>query len=100
MLQQLKALDVDRVAFEELVALQAFGKRMVSEYEELDVPTPDWLESKMLILRRAIAMKLDDQRRKDVREMELELERLTPTQERREALKKKLAQAKRQLQEV
>lgn len=96
MLEQLKRLAVDVVQIEDLLAGQAFGKMLKAEFEEVGEDVPSWLDDKLRMIGRAIDAKLDERRALKIRELEGQLDRLTPAAEKRVAVEKQLKALKRQ----
>lgn len=66
MLNSLKRLNVDTVDMDEALALRAFAKSLVAEYESALIPAPEWLTDAMRRLNVEIA-----NRRRDVLELRL-----------------------------
>mgnify|MGYP001602377954 CR=1 FL=1 len=62
MLEQLKNLDVNRPALEELVFLSAQAKLLRAEFEAEAVDVPEWLDTRSRELKREIRTRQADQR--------------------------------------
>lgn len=86
MLQELKRLDLDRLALDEMLAYMAFAKGLHVEYGTRNIPAPEWLDDRIRQLNREIAARGRDAlelRLKEIRAQKTQL--MTPT-EKREAL--------------
>lgn len=86
MLQELKKLDLDRLALDEALVYAAFAKSLHAEYDARNIPAPEWLDDRIRQLNREITSRGRDaleMRLKEIRAQRSQL--MTPT-EKREAL--------------
>jgi hypothetical protein len=87
-LDSFRAINTDRNNTDELVALTAFGKTLRAEYDAHKLTVPGWVDDNLEVLRREIASRRTDELKKQLRDKKARLEALTPTEERRDQLRK------------
>lgn len=95
MLEQLRNFDAKRLDLEELVELSAIGTTIKNEFDRVTVETPEWLDANLKSLRREIKARQADQIEAALREKRLQVERMTPVEERRKKAQEELAELER-----
>ena len=91
MLAEFKNFNVEHADLDELVALAAFGRHLRTEYENLKVTEPEFVDINLKSLRREIDTRLADRREARVRELKAQRDSLKTAAERREAIDRELA---------
>jgi hypothetical protein len=86
MLDQLRSFEPTRLSIDELVALSAFGRSLVTEFAFQSLPTPEWLSDRMRTLQRAISSRVKDQLELRLKEIQQQEKTLMTPSERRDAI--------------
>ena len=86
MLNQLRNLALDRMDMAEMVALAAFGRSMAEEYEVRAMEAPEWLTESLDDLGREISARRTDELRRQLKQVDYEIDRIKPAAEKREEL--------------
>jgi hypothetical protein len=96
-LNSFKAFQLDRMSIDEMVAHSAFGKLLRAEYEKHNLEEPDFIDTQLKSLHRAIttanAEKLEARRN----EIKSRLDSLKTTSQRKQELKEELKQLDKRL---
>jgi hypothetical protein len=92
-IQTIKGLNLDRILdMDEAVALSAEVRAFECEYEQLDIPIPDWLVNSANVLREEIARRTKAADLAELKRLEAEIEGYKSANEKRsEAMKKLIA---------
>lgn len=97
-LSALKNLNMDRLLeLDEAVSLSAESRALSNEFELLDLPVPEWLESASNVLREEIARRTHASALAEMKKVEAELDGLKSTAERKVEAQKRLAALQRKL---
>lgn len=99
-LHDLKNFDAQRMDIDQLVALAAFGRSVRTEYEQLNLEEPTWLDDRLKSLRREIAVRNTDRIEAMLKEKKTRLDALKTPNERKTELKKQIKELEEQLAEV
>jgi ATP-dependent Lon protease len=91
MLNKLKNFDALRMSVEELLELSAYARGVKAEYEYSNMEVPEWIETQIKTLKREINTRNAEALEARKRELEVRLEGLKTTREKREELEKELA---------
>jgi hypothetical protein len=91
-LSELKNFDANRASIDEMVALRAFARGLVTEYAEQKVDLPEWIETQATSLDRQILAKNHDRLAARRKELQARADNLKTTAERRAEIRKELAQ--------
>lgn len=91
MLESFKKFNAEAADLDELIEVAAFGRHFRAEYEALNVPTPEYVDDNLRVIRREIDARLADKRAARVRELKATRDSLKTAQERRDAIDKELA---------
>ncbi len=91
-LQNFKNFTADRLGLEDLVALSAYGRALRAEYEALQVEEPEFISVQLNSLKREIHSREADSREARKRNIKAQLESLKTAAERKNELKKQLAE--------
>lgn len=86
MLNQLRNLALDRMDMAEMVALAAFGRSMAEEYEVRAMEAPEWLTESLEALGGEIAARRKDELRRQLKQVDYEIDRIKPAAEKRKEL--------------
>lgn len=82
---------VDRMNVDELVELSAFGHGLRNEYERLGLEVPESVGVQLNSIKRAIDTLNADRNEAELRSAKAQLATLSTAEEKREALRKKIA---------
>jgi hypothetical protein len=88
-------MNVDRDSTEDLVAASAFVKSVITEFHSLGMTPPDWVASKERTIRKNLEGRLEEDRKRELMEINQEIDRLATPAEKRQ----RLAARQRELQE-
>lgn len=91
MLEQLKRLNLENPDVEELVELSLFARGLHTEFEQLGVEVPSWLDDRTRELRRQVKIRLEDQRAARLRELKARHESLATPAEKRQKIADEIA---------
>lgn len=91
LIQLLKQFDADRNDVEDLVSLSAVARLVQNEYSVIGVEEPDWLTVRVKEIRREIKARTQDSVEKELREAQARLESLKTPEEKRAAIREKIA---------
>lgn len=94
LLNVLKRLDVNGVSLDELMEAAAVARIVKTEYESRELELPEWFAPKVRTLNIAIEAKASEQRELEIRQLQRELDRITPAEERRAQLVARLSKLK------
>lgn len=83
LMEELLGLDLNRVDFDDMVGLLAYGTIVVATYKENDLEVPDRLTENVKALKTEINRRATDNREAALRTIEQEEERLKTTTERK-----------------
>lgn len=86
LITQLKQLNTDRPAMDELVLLIHAAKAYRTEYDALQMEAPEWLDDSIRRLRREITARNEDVQANMIKSIDAELSKLKTPAERREEL--------------
>ena len=86
MLEYIKRLPVDVATLEDLITAEAIAVLVKERFEGLDIRVPQELIDKVRQIRRAITIKVEEMRAKELHEVRMQLDRLTPDSEKRRKL--------------
>ncbi len=92
----LKNFDAKRATLEELVTASAAGRMLLTEFVDLSVDAPEWLEITVKSIRREIKAKSADRIAAKIRDAEARLEALKTPGEKRTSLEAELKALKKQ----
>jgi hypothetical protein len=87
MLNQIKNVALDRMDFDETVALFAFGTQLEGTYTAMSLEAPDWLKANIEILRKDIVSKRRDNLERALKAAKTKLDGLKTAEEKRGDLK-------------
>lgn len=90
MLDQLKRFNQDTASLEEALSLSAFAKSLRAEYVTRQIEVPEWLDNSSRDLDRFVALKVEEQKSKRIREIRQSLSQLETPSEKRDRLRKEL----------
>jgi len=97
-LQILKNMNLDRVLDnDEAVFLSAEARALMNEFEELDIPIPEWLGKATEMLREEIARRNRSTALAEVKRLESELEGYKSVTEKRGEAQRRLGELQKQL---
>jgi len=97
-IQTLKQLNVDRLLdLEDAVALSAEARTLDSEFTELELPVPQWLQTAQSTLRTEIERRTHASDLARMRELEAELEGYKTVSEKRTEAQRRLADLQNKL---
>jgi hypothetical protein len=91
-LDELKNLDLIRLSLEEVVYLYGTATSLKRCYMELSTDAPVWLDERISELKREVRTRKTDVMAKRLREAKIRLESLKTAEEKREALRKEIAE--------
>jgi len=97
MLQSFKALRIDALDMEELIAVYSFGKNFVGAYQENNLPVPEWATENLRLLREDIEMKRRDTLSKALKNAKAKAESLKSTEDKRASVAAEIAELEAQL---
>lgn len=100
MLAQLKKLDVDGTALDEMLALRAFAKSLRVEFETSGAEVPEWLDDKIRALNREVQVRLADSLEKRLKDIAAQKTGLETAAEKRARLALEEEKIKAQLASV
>lgn len=98
MLQELRNFDVNRLALDEMFALSAFGKMVRSEYQNRNMPVPEWLTDQLSKLEREIVARRRDELERRLKEIRAQRTMLETTGEKRDRLAREEEELRRQIE--
>lgn len=98
-LETLKHLDVERLDFDELIALSAFAKLLRAEYESAS-EVPEWLDDAGRSLKRDLQARQADATEKRLRELKARRETLKTPDQKRADIDKEIADLEQKKQLV
>lgn len=99
MLNDLRNVRLDAVELDDAVALIAFGKSMQEVYEHHKLVAPPWLADNLKGLRKLVDDKRRDNLERARKRIELKLEEMKSTEEKRGDLSAELARIRQELGE-
>lgn len=97
MLTTLRALNLDRIDIDEMVALKTFGESMRGTYEVQGLATPEWLSDTLDVLGKEIASKRIEQLTRERKLIEAQERTLMTKEEKRAELAQRKAAIDKQL---
>lgn len=95
MLEQLKNFAANRMNIDELVALAAYGRTLVAEYEAHEVECPEWVAEQLKALHREIKLKNADRIAARLRDAQTRLESMQTPNEKKAKLRTEIARLKK-----
>lgn len=99
-LNQFKQFDATRMSLDELVELAMYGRALRTEYEQLALEEPEFVDIQLKAIRREIQTRNADKLESRLRELKVRREALkTPTQKKAD-IEKEIRDLEKQLQEV
>lgn len=92
MYSQLRQLNLQRAETDELVAILAFGRQMVSTFGSFSIPAPEWLTDNITALEREVRSRHQDMLENRLREIRSRRETLRTAEEKRAAIDREEAE--------
>lgn len=90
MLDALKSFRPDVGDLDGAMALSAFAKSLVAEYQAVNLPVPEWLSAKVAVIAESIASARRDLIAKQIREARQQLATLETATEKRDRVQRQL----------
>jgi hypothetical protein len=101
LLQQFKNFNADRInSIEELVELAAYGRALRSEYEQLSLDEPEFLDIQLKAVRREIHARNADKLEANLKELKARRDALKSPMEKRAEINKQIQNLEKELQKV
>lgn len=97
MYEDLRSLNLEKLDFDEMVALYSFGRNMMVSYGLFLMETPEWITDKVTALEKEIKARRRDALEKLRKDTERELEGYKSKEEKRLEALKRLERIKEQL---
>lgn len=88
MLNELRNFDVERLSMEEMFYLSALGKNLRAEFQNRNMPPPEWLTDQLTKLEREILAKRRDELERRKKEIAGQLATLETHAEKRDRLQR------------
>lgn len=93
MLEQFKSFNVETADnLDELVSMSAFGRSLKAEFESQNIVVPDYVNDSLSAIKREIERRVADRRAARIRELKAQETSLQTAAEKREKIRKELAE--------
>lgn len=94
----LKNMTLDRIMdIEEAVIMSADARSLAQEYEELEIPVPDWLTKATDVIREEIARRTRAESLNELKKLELEVEGYKTVNEKRDEARRRIGDLQKKL---
>lgn len=97
-IEALKNMTLDRIMhIEEAVIMSADARALTQEYEELELPVPDWLTKATDVIREEIARRTRAESLNELKKLELEVEGYKTVNEKRGEAQRRIGDLQKKL---